>query len=110
MSDCFFSRACFLGLNLLVSSFCAFFPSVVLRIAVWTWMVATLVGTAAGAWAWACNVAANPTARAEKTTRFFFKLETPKCENIPYRGRFRLLKGSADGKPERRFLFEPGNR
>jgi hypothetical protein len=44
-----------------------------IRTAFCTWIIATLVGAA-----WAFARAANPRTSAGKTTRFFFKLKTPK--------------------------------
>jgi hypothetical protein len=41
-------------------------------------MMATLVG------AWACAIAAIPRTKAGKTTKFFFKLKTPKFEDTTF--------------------------
>src|SRR5205807_6047053 len=65
-----------------------------------TWMMATLVGAA-----WALASAANPRTSAGKTTKFLFKLETPKCENTTIMAPGGL-KRPADRKAEHRPLFK----
>src|SRR5215831_17148806 len=105
MSACFFSMADFLGVNLVLSSDWAFWPSLVCRIAFCTWMIATLDGAAA----WACASEAIPRAITENATKFFFKLETPKCENTTIL-KTGGLEGPSDRETEHRPLLEERER
>src|SRR3954451_18494590 len=100
MSDCFFSSCWRFGMNLACRAADAVWPSLVCRIACCTLMMATLVGAAA----WAFATAARPSASMGNTTKFFFKLKTPKCENTILL-RTRSLKGPTDGEAEHRPLF-----
>src|SRR5215831_15835450 len=100
ISACFLSRSAFFGANRPCNSPAAFCPSLVCRMAFCTWMIATLVGV----WAW--TIAAIPRTKAG-TTKFFFKLKTPKCENTTILDRAALgLERSTNCKTEHRAFLE----
>src|ERR1044071_7855642 len=98
MSACFFSNSPFFGANLVCNSPAAFWPSLVVRMALCTWIVATLVGAGC---AWAAK--AMPRTIAGET-KIFFKLEKLLIVKIlPHSA---ASEGPANCKSEHRPLFK----